>query len=339
MRLRSIFRRSFFLLVLGALLAQCAPAEDARRDSVIRIDGSSTVYPISEALAEEFQRERRNVRITVGISGSGGGFQKFCRGETDISNASRPIAAVEIERCRSAGIEFIELPIAYDGLAVVVNPGNTWVDKLTVSELKRMWEPAAERRITRWSQIRPGWPDRELRLFGPGVDSGTFDYFTEAVVGKEKASRGDFTSSEDDNVLVTGVATDELALGYFGLAYYEENRDRLRLIPIENDRDEGRPDPVRPTVESVRSGEYRPLSRPMFVYVSNESLNRSEVRDLLVYAFGHGAELVQEVGYVPLPEREYELARARLDSRTTGTMFGEGTRGMRLAELLSGDSR
>ena len=305
---------------------------------IIRIDGSSTVFPIAEAVAEEFQRATPGARVTVGISGTGGGFQKFCRGETDISNASRPIKASEIAACAEAGIEYVELPVAYDGIAIVVNPANTWTDEITTDELKTMWEPAAQSATTQWSQIRPGWPDREIHLFGPGVDSGTFDYFTQAIVGEESASRGDFTSSEDDNVLVQGIAGDELALGYFGYAYYEENRERLKLVGVRASTANGDAEAILPSPDTVRDGRYTPLSRPIFVYVRVEATERPEVRQLMTFWLQEGVELVREVGYVPLSEDEYEMTRRRLADRRAGTMFDDSTdSGATLASLLSRD--
>jgi phosphate transport system substrate-binding protein len=310
-------------------------SESRSAPQLVRVDGSSTVFPISEAVAEEFQREHRDVRVTVGVSGTGGGFQKFCRGETDISNASRPIRPVEIEACAKAGFAFIELPVAYDGLAVVVHPQNEWVDFMTVAELKRLWEPAAEQTITRWSQIRRGWPDREVHLFGAGVDSGTFDYFTEAINGKEKASRGDYTSSEDDNLIVQGVSGDPNALGYFGYAYYEENRDQLKLVPIDDEDDENGKGPIAPSPETVRGGTYRPLSRPLFVYVSEQSLDRPEVRALVEFHLNQAEALVREVGYVPLTDRERQLVTERYATRAIGTMYGApGAAGQPLEQLL-----
>ncbi|MPZ17057.1 MAG: phosphate ABC transporter substrate-binding protein PstS family protein [Luteitalea sp.] len=285
----------------------------------VQIDGSSTVYPITEAVAEEFQREQSGTRVTVGISGSGGGFQRFCRGELDISNASRSIRQTEIDACRSQQIEFIELPVAYDGITVVVNPKNTWASSMTVAELKKLWEPEAEGKVTRWSQIREGWPDQEVHLFGPGVDSGTFDYFTEAVVGTEDASRGDFTSSEDDNVLVQGVAGDQLALGFFGYAYYEENRERLKAVPIANGDDTSAA--VLPSQESVRNGTYTPLSRPVFIYVNVASLDRPEVDQFIDFYLRQGPTLVSEVGYVRLNDELQALVNQRFKTRKTGTVF------------------
>ena len=297
------------------------------------------MFPITEAVAEEFQRANAGMRVTVGVSGTGGGFQKFCRGETDISNASRVIRPVEIEACRAAGIEFIELPVAYDGITIVVHPENTWVQSITVDELRRLWEPAAQQKITRWNQIRPEWPDREIHLFGAGVDSGTFDYFTEAIVGKEDASRGDYTSSEDDNVLVQGVAGDPLALGFFGFAYYEENRDKLRAVPIDDGNESNGAGAIAPSVESIRDGTYRPLSRPVFIYASVKSLARPEVKAFLDFYVSEAPELVREVGYVPLTPKEYELVASRVQRRVTGSAFdGKGApAGTSLEAVLSGN--
>lgn len=310
----------------------------AAAEPVIKVDGSSTVYPITEAAGEEFQKVKKGkVRVTVGISGTGGGFKKFCRGETDISNASRPIMKTEMEVCKKNGIEFIELPVAYDGLAVMVNPKNTWVDKLTVDELRKIWEPASQGKVTKWAQIRQGWPDESLKLFGPGVDSGTFDYFTEAIVGKPKASRGDYTSSEDDNVLVQGIAGDKYSLGYFGLAYYEENRDKLRLVPIVNPKT-GKP--VLPSTETVMDGSYQPLSRPIFIYVNLKSLERAEVKEFVEFYLKNAPQLVREVKYIPLPPKAYELAMERLAKKKTGSMFGgEPEVGVKIEDLLKREER
>src|SRR5687767_9240883 len=248
--------------------------ESAGEPALIRVDGSSTVFPISEAIAEEFQKANPNVRPTVATSGTGGGFQKFCRGEIDINDASRPIKPVEIEACKKAGIEFIELPVAYDGLAVVVHPKNTWAASMTVAELKTLWAPEAQGKITRWNQVRSSWPDREIHLFGAGVDSGTYDYFTEAIVGKEGSSRGDFTSSEDDNVIVQGISSDETALGFLPLAYVEQNRSALKLVPVEDGKKENGDGPITPSAGTVRDGTYQPLSRPLFIYVSRKAAER-----------------------------------------------------------------
>jgi phosphate transport system substrate-binding protein len=289
--------------------------------AVITVDGSSTVFPISEAVAEEFQKLNAGTQVTVGLSGTGGGFQKFCRGETDISDASRPILPTEIEACEKAGITYIELPIAYDGLAVLVNPKNTWATSVTVAELKKLWEPAAQGKVLRWNHVRSEWPDQEIHLYGAGVDSGTFDYFTEVINGKTKASRGDFTSSEDDNVLVQGVAGDQYALGFMGLAYYEENKDKLKLLAVDDGKPDNGAGPIPPSLETVRNGTYSPLSRPIFIYVSIRALERPEVQKFVQYYLESGAPLVTEVGYVPLTDAEQQLVRARYAAKTAGTMF------------------
>lgn len=307
-------------------------------DKVIKIDGSSTVYPITEAVAEEFQKLKKGaVNVTVGISGTGGGFKKFCRGETDISDASRPILKKEIEVCKEHGIEFIELPVAYDGLAVMVNPRNNWVKSLTVEDLKKMWEPAAQGKITRWNQIRPEWPDAPLKLYGPGVDSGTFDYFTEAIVGKSKSSRGDFTSSEDDNVLVQGIAGDKNALGYFGLAYYEENRDKLKLVAIVNPTTKKE---VYPSLRTVMDGNYQPLSRPIFIYVNKKSAEKPEVKEFVDFYLKNASKLVKQVKYIPLPDKAYKLAQERFAKKKTGTLFGGSAEvGVKIEELLKREEK
>ena len=269
---------------------------------MVKVDGSSTVFPITEAVAEEFQKSKKGkIKVTVGISGTGGGFKKFCRGETDISDASRPILQEEMEACRAAGIEYIELPIAYDALTVVVNPQEHLDQDLTVAELKKMWEPARPGQGQSWNQVNPAWPDQPLKLFGPGADSGTFDYFTEAVIGKAKSSRGDYTASEDDNVLVQGVARDDNALGYFGYAYYIENKDKLKAVPIVNRR---RPRRSMPSIETVIDGTYQPLSRPIFIYVNAKSLAQPEVKEFVeFYIEARRQARRRRSKYVPLPER------------------------------------
>lgn len=303
----------------------------------IRIDGSSTVFPISEAVGEEFEKEHPGLKVSVGVSGTGGGFKKFCSAQEgdriDVADASRPITPVEMEACRKQGVEFVELPVAYDGIAVVVNPGNTWASCLTVTELKRIWEPEAQAKITNWRQVRATFPDKRLKLYGPGIDSGTFDYFTEAIVGKAKASRGDFTPSEDDNVLVQGIAGNEGGLGYFGFAYYEANQDRVKLVAIDAKGD-GRC--ILPSLETIRDGTYAPLSRPLFIYVSIGAARRPEVREFVHFYLTNAPRLAQEVGYVPLPEAAYRLALERFTKGKTGSLFaGKATgHGIRLEELL-----
>jgi phosphate transport system substrate-binding protein len=333
---------AYSVLTLGLCGCGGAPQptpESGGADSaaLITVDGSSTVFPISEAVAEEFGKANRNLRTpTVGISGTGGGFQKFCRGETDISNASRPIRPAEIEACMKAGVEYIEVPIAYDGLAIVVNPKNTWATTITVPELKTLWAPEAQGKVTRWSQVRSSWPDREIRLFGAGVDSGTYDYFTEATVGKEGASRGDFTSSEDDNVIVQGVGSDELALGFLPLAYVEANREKLKIVPVDDGKPDNGAGPIAPSAQTVRDGTYQPLSRPLFIYVSRKSVERPEVQQFVDMFFTR-PDLVKEVGYIELTPQIYELAKKHFVDRKTGTAFGEGGSqvGMTLEQLLA----
>ena len=318
---------SLLLVILSA--GGISPAFS--QDKVIKIDGSSTVYPITEAVAEEFQKLKRGaVKVTVGISGTGGGFKKFSRGETDISDASRPIVKKEMDACKEAGIEYIELPVAYDGIAVMVNPKNTYVTSMTPADLKKIWEPTAERIITKWNQVNPKWPDTPLKLYGPGVDSGTFDYFTEAIVGKARSSRGDFTASEDDNVLVQGVATDKGALGFFGYAYYAENKDKLKIVPIDAGKG-----PVTPSEKTIMGGSYQPLSRPIFIYVNKKAAERPEIREFVEFYLKNAPTLVKQVKYVPLPDRAYKLAEERFAKRVTGTVFaGEAKVGMKIEDLL-----
>ncbi len=283
--------------LLGLVIAQPVFAAG----DLIKVDGSSTVFPITEAVSEEFQASGGGAKVMVGISGTGGGFKRFCRGETDISDASRPIKAKEIDACKEANIEYVELAIAYDGLSVVVNPKNTWVDYLTVAELKKMWEPAAQGTVTKWSQIRSSFPDKELKLFGAGTDSGTFDYFTEVINGKASASRGDYTASEDDNVLVEGVSSEDSAIGYFGLAYFEANKDKLKDVPIDNGKG-----PVAPSLKTVMDGSYSPLSRPLFIYVNSKAVQREAVRKFVEFYIKNAPALVEEVGYIPMRSEEYE---------------------------------
>ena len=292
----------------GVCLAQGAYAQ------MVKLDGSSTVYPISEGVAEEFQKAKKGaIKVTVGISGTGGGFKKFCRGETDISNASRPITAREMEDCAKTGIKYYEIPVAFDALTVVVNPKNP-IKQLSVPELKTMWEPAAQGRITKWNQVNPAFRDAPLKLFGAGADSGTFEYFTEATTGKAKSSRGDYTASEDDNVLVQGVARDVNAIGYFGYAYYAENKDTLRAMPIVNSTGKA----VEPSEASVIDGSYNPLSRPIFIYVSEAAYRRPEVKEFVEYYLREGAKFAKEVKYVPLPAKAYEISAEHLKKGKLG---------------------
>ncbi|MES1024188.1 PstS family phosphate ABC transporter substrate-binding protein [Gloeocapsa sp. BRSZ] len=320
------------LLVAGATIGLSIPAVRSQNPTTIRVDGSSTVFPITEAVAEDFQKQNGGrTRVTVGISGTGGGFKKFCRGETEISNASRPIKAEEMAACKSAGVQYIEMPVAYDALTVVVNPRNNWVNSMTVAELKRIWEPAAQGKITNWSQVRQGFPSSPMKLYGPGADSGTFEYFTEAVVGDAKSSRTDFTASEDDNVLVQGVSRDRGALGYFGYAYYEANKNRLKALAIDN----GNGKPVLPSRAAVENGTYQPLSRPLFIYVNAKAAGREDVKQFINYYISNAPKLVSEVGYVALPARAYTLASNHFQQNKVGTVFGgKEAVGLRIEELL-----
>jgi len=305
------------------------PTPKSKLSGAVAIDGSSTVFPITEAVGEEFSRAHPKVRVTVGISGTGGGFKKFCAGEIDINDASRPIKSSEVESCEANGVEFIELPVAFDGLSVVVNPANDWVDYLTVEQLKEIWRPDSA--IRRWNQIRPEWPDEELVLVGADTDSGTFDYFTDAVVGEEGASRSDYTWSTDDNVLVEAIAGEKYALGYFGYAYYIENADRLRLVAID-----GGEGPVLPSPETINDGSYQPLSRPLFIYVNKQAAGRPEVKSFVEFYLSQQARpLVSAVGYIPLPDRAYELALERLQQGRTGSLFSGGSQpGVTIEDLL-----
>ena len=329
------FKPQFLAVALAAAFAAPAFGQGA----LVKIDGSSTVYPVTEAVAEEFQKAEKNaIKVTVGISGTGGGFKKFCRGETDISGASRPILKSEMEQCAKEGITYYELPVAFDALTVVVNPRNTFLDKgITVEQLKRMWEPSAQGKITKWNQIDPSWPDAPIKLFGAGADSGTFDYFTEAIVGKSKSSRGDFTASEDDNVLVQGVQRDANAIGYFGYAYYAENQGKLKAVPIIEKA--GKPG-VSPSMNTVLDGSYQPLARPIFIYVNAKSLDRPEVKKFVEYYMTHGSKLAREVKYVPLPDKAYVMNKEHLAKGKKGTVFGGVAEvGVKIDDLLAREAK
>ena len=298
---------------------------------IIEIDGSSTVYPITEAVAEEFQKET-GIKVTVGVSGTGGGFKKFCRGDTVISDASRPIKAKEIKKCQEAGIEFIEIPVAFDALTVVVNPQNDWAKEMTPEELKMMWEPAAQGKVTNWNQVRAGFPDVPLKLYGPGADSGTFDYFTEAIIKKSKAIRGDFTASEDDNVLVQGVAGDKGGIGYFGLAYFEENKDKLTGVKVKNAQGEF----VEPSVANAANGKYNPLSRPLFIYLNaTKAAFDPKVKKFVDFYLKHAGKMSAEVGYVPFSNAEYAAITNHYKTLKTGTAFKKPAIGLSVSEILS----
>lgn len=309
-----------FAAVLATLIGGCSKSgsDTASNDSneavKINIDGSSTVFPISQAVAEDYMGENPNADITVSEAGTGGGMKKFVRGEIDICDASRPIEPEEIAECKKNGIEFIELPIAFDGLTVVVHKDNTFAKNLTVDELKKIWETGSK--VKNWSEVRPGFPNRPLKLFGPGTDSGTFEYFTEAIVKKKRASRSDYTASEDDNVLAQGVAGDKDSLGYFGYAYYDANRDKIAAVSIDG---------VAPTPETITNGTYKPLSRPLFIYVSVKSLEKPGMTKFVEYYIANAARLVEEVKYIKLSDEAYKLIGERFANKVTGSVFQDGS--------------
>lgn len=304
---------------------------------IIRVDGSSTVFPIAEAVVEEFRAKNPELNVTIGISGTGGGFKKFLAGEIEVVNASRPIKEAEMVTANEKGIEFIELPIAYDALSIIVNPKNTWATSITVKELAKMWEPAAQGKVLKWSDVRPDWPSKPLSLYGAGVDSGTFDYFTEAIVGKEDASRGDFTSSEDDNIIVKGVEGNEGALGFLGLAYLEANSKSIKAVAIDDEKDDNGVGPQPPTRDGVIKGQYQPLSRPLFVYVRKDALKRAEVQKFVDFYINQAGTLSEEVGYIPLPASIYSLVAQRATAQTAGTLYKPGVKkvGVSLDQLLT----
>ena len=300
-------KNTFLVALIGIMLtlSSCgtkSTESSAKLTGDIKIDGSSTVYPITEAIAEEYRISQPDVNVSVGLSGTGGGFKKFGRGEIDINDASRPIKDAEAATCNESNIKYVGLTVAFDGLAVLINKENTWVDFFTVEELKKIWEPGAQGKITKWNQIRASWPAEDFHLYGPGVASGTYDYFTEAVVGKSGSSRGDYTASEDDNVLVQGIAGDKNSIGFFGLAYYEENKDKLKLVGIDNGKGSG---VVLPTSETVKSNAYAPLSRPVFIYVTDAAAKRAEVVDFVKFYLTNASKLVSDVGYIALPDETY----------------------------------
>ncbi|PIE50314.1 MAG: protein sphX [Flavobacteriales bacterium] len=290
-------------IATGLLMMSCGGGEK-KADGLqgnIQVDGSSTVFPVTEAIAEEFRTEQPKVNVTIGVSGTGGGFKKFSRGETNISNASRPIKQKEMDACKENNINYVELEVAYDGLAVLINPENDWVDSFTPEELKKIWEPAAQGKVKKWNQIRPEWPNEEIKLYGPGTASGTYDYFAEAICGKKVGTRMDYNASEDDHVLVKGISGDKFALGFFGLAYYAENKDKLKLVGVHNGTEV-----VKPTQETVSNGTYKPLSRPLFIYVNSTSLKSPEVVEFVNFYVDNAGSIAKDVGYVPLPEAEYK---------------------------------
>lgn len=330
------FHRSLLALALsGVAAASCSSSPDSTElaDQVIRIDGSSTVYPITEAIVEEFSTvESQEIPVEVAFSGTGGGFEKFCAGETVINDASRPISQAEMQACREADIRYYELPIGFDALTVVVNPENTWAEEITIEELEMIWASGAQREVTTWNDIRADWPDNEISLYGPGTDSGTYDYFTEVVIGEGSESRSDYIASEDDDLLARGISQDPNALGYFGFAYYEENQDSLKALAI-SDGDRA----VLPSAEAVEQGQYHPLSRPLFIYVNAQAAQESPALQTFVRFYLENAPtFVQEVGYVPLPQEGYEVAITQFYRGKVGTVFdGELQPGLTIGELLS----
>ena len=316
------------LAFLTTLSAEAAPT--------VKIDGSSTIFPISEAVAEKFQSEKKGaVKVTVGISGTGGGFKKFCRGETDIQDASRPILKDEMAACEKAGISYYELPIAFDAMVVVVSKENNWITSISTDDLKKMWEPSAQGKVTKWNQVRATWPDAPLKLYGAGSDSGTFDYFTEAVMGKSKASRGDYTASEDDNTLVQGISGDKNAIGYLPFAYYEPNQKKLKALMIDGGAKASSKTPVAASKETVENGTYYPLARPIFIYVSAKATERPEVNEFVQFYLSSASKLVEQVKYVALPKEAYSLTKTRFEKKKTGTVFhGEQKVGAKITDLL-----
>ena len=321
------------MALLPAYLAFSTPALEAQQPKTVNVDGSSTVYPITKAISQAFATTStgKSVKVTASISGTTGGFRKFCAGQTDINDASRPINATEMETCRKNGVPYIELPVAFDALTVAVNPQNTWATSMTVAELRKMWEPAAQGKITRWNQVRSTWPNRPLKLFGAGKDSGTFDYFTEAIMGKADVSRSDFTASEDDAVLVRGVSQDTNALGFFGFAYFEANSGKLKAVAIDNGKGS-----VLPSPQTVVNGQYQPLSRPLFIYVNARmAQTKPEVRAFVDFYLKNAERLVNTVGYIPLPAEGYRLAQIHFNRGKVGTVFGgKAQLNLTIGELL-----
>ena len=333
MLISSIVKVSGMTALTGTLIT----AGVASADAIIKIDGSSTMYPITEAVAKNFQTTQKGaIKVTVGVSGTGGGFMKFCRGQIDIVNASRPIQGKEIKACNKGDVEYVELPVAFDAITVAVNPKNDWAKTMTVAELKKMWGPAAQGKITRWSQVNPAWPDEAFKLYGAGVNSGTFDYFTQAIVGKARSIRGDYTASEDDNVLVQGVASDKNALGFFGFGYYVENQEKVRAVAIDDGRGEG----IVPSVETVEDGTYRPLSRPIFIYVNMKKAEKPEVKEFVTFYIKNASTLVRGAQYFPLPPRAYRADTEFFKTKRLGTVFdGFLPVGITIDDLLQREAR
>ncbi len=302
----------------------------------VSIEGSSTLYPLSVAVTEEYQRGKENARIAVGFSGTGGGIRRFIEGETDIADASRPITPEEKRLALDRNLDFIELPVAYDGIVIAVNSDNTWCDSLTVSELKRIWDTDSQNRLQLWSQVRPDWPEKRIFLFGPGTDSGTLHYFSSSIIGEAKSIRGDISSNEDDNLTVLALRNNPLGMGFFGLSYYEKNQDRLRLVAVDDENPGNGKGPVKPGVSSIMDGTYQPLSRPLFLYVRRDIPEGGELDDFLTFYLGNVSRLAPDVGLVPLPDRLYELVKERFERRISGSMYEglESGFGISVAELL-----
>jgi phosphate transport system substrate-binding protein len=346
--MNAVAQKLVLVLGIAAIASSCTPTSDSSNQTqqspkvqevaassnvaVIKIDGSSTVYPITDAIAKEYQKtSKTNTQIEVNFSGTSGGFKKFCAGEIDISNASRPISEKEMAECKKNNIGYIELPVAFDALTVVVHPQNNWAKDITTEELKKIWEPGAEGKITRWNQIRASWPDRPITLYGAGSDSGTFDYFTEAIVGKAKASRKDYTASEDDDVLVDGISKDPNALGYFGFAYYEANKSKLKSLPVNSGKGA-----ISPSRETVEKAKYQPLSRPLFIYVNPWSAkHKGAVYKFVDFYVQKAAKTATSVGYVPLPAEAYQIGYVHLNKGKVGTVFaGNPELDLTIGELL-----
>jgi phosphate transport system substrate-binding protein len=320
-------------LAIATNLLSCSGNVNSTQNPTINIDGSSTVYPITKAITDSFKAQKaQDADINMSVLGTGGGFAKFCNGETDISNASRPISVNEMNTCKEAGVAYIELPIAFDAITVVVNQNNDWLDSITTEELKKIWSPQAEQTITNWNQVNSNFPDRPLNLFAPDSDSGTFDYFTEAIVGEEGTSRSDYVSSSNDNTLVQGVEQDPNAMGYFGLAYYETQKEQIKAIAVDNGNGA-----VLPSRETVEAGKYQPLSRPLFIYINSSAAQKNpQLQALVKYYIEQAASIVAEVGYVPLPEEGYQLTKIHFERGKVGTVFaGQSTIDLTIEQLLT----
>jgi phosphate transport system substrate-binding protein len=311
-------RLALYCLAAAAVCAACGTSGPVE---TVTMDGSSTVFPLSEAVALDFMKVNRNTRVNLTFSGTVVGFQKFCRGQLDVVNASRPITPTEQAQCEMNNVVFVELPVAYDGLTVIVHPRNEWATAMTVPELRTLWEPGAEGKIVKWSQLRPGWPDREIHLFAPGPESGTFDYFTDVIVGGTAASRKDYTASSDDQQIVERVASDEQALGYVGYGYFERNRNRLKAVPVDDLEDSIGRGPIEPSLENIARGVYRPLSRPLFIYTALQPLQRAAVKEFVAFYLRNAGDLAAQVGTVAMTPPIYKLTQQRLATGITGTMY------------------